>query len=108
MRLATILTPDGPTAALYQDGKYVELPGQSVRGLLARESFDAETGATHSADAVKLLPPIPDPPKILCIGLNYRDHAAESGAAIPREPVSMRRTAELVLFRFWPPGPLAR
>jgi 2-keto-4-pentenoate hydratase/2-oxohepta-3-ene-1,7-dioic acid hydratase in catechol pathway len=36
---------------------------------------------------VKLLPPIPDPPKILCIGLNYRDHAAETGAPIPRDPV---------------------
>jgi 2-keto-4-pentenoate hydratase/2-oxohepta-3-ene-1,7-dioic acid hydratase in catechol pathway len=87
MRLATILTPAGPTAALFQDGGYVELPGQTVRGLLTRASFDVKTGPTHKADAVKLLPPIPDPPKILCIGLNYRDHAAESGAAIPREPV---------------------
>nr|WP_303652729.1 fumarylacetoacetate hydrolase family protein [Paludisphaera mucosa] len=33
------------------------------------------------------MPPIPDPQKILCIGLNYRDHAIESGAAIPPEPV---------------------
>ncbi|NBO92118.1 MAG: FAA hydrolase family protein [Planctomycetia bacterium] len=87
MRLATILTPNGPTAAIYQDGAYTELPGQSVRGLLARDSFNAQTGATHAADKVKLLAPIPDPPKIICIGLNYRDHAAETGAAIPREPV---------------------
>jgi 2-keto-4-pentenoate hydratase/2-oxohepta-3-ene-1,7-dioic acid hydratase in catechol pathway len=32
-------------------------------------------------------PPIPDPEKIICIGLNYADHAAESGAKIPGEPV---------------------
>src|SRR5205823_4831180 len=38
------------------------------------------------ADAV-LLPPVPDPPKILCIGLNYRDHAKENNRAIPTEPV---------------------
>jgi 2-keto-4-pentenoate hydratase/2-oxohepta-3-ene-1,7-dioic acid hydratase in catechol pathway len=36
---------------------------------------------------VRLLPPVPDPPKIVCVGLNYRDHAAESGAPIPAEPV---------------------
>ena len=34
-----------------------------------------------------LLPPIPPPEKILCIGLNYRDHAIETGAEIPEEPV---------------------
>jgi 2-keto-4-pentenoate hydratase/2-oxohepta-3-ene-1,7-dioic acid hydratase in catechol pathway len=31
--------------------------------------------------------PVPDPRKIICIGLNYKDHARESGAAIPPEPV---------------------
>jgi 2-keto-4-pentenoate hydratase/2-oxohepta-3-ene-1,7-dioic acid hydratase in catechol pathway len=34
-----------------------------------------------------LLPPVPDPQKIICIGLNYRDHAAETNAPIPREPI---------------------
>jgi 2-keto-4-pentenoate hydratase/2-oxohepta-3-ene-1,7-dioic acid hydratase in catechol pathway len=32
-------------------------------------------------------PPIARPSKIVCIGLNYRDHAAESGMAVPAEPV---------------------
>lgn len=32
-------------------------------------------------------PPIADPSKIICIGLNYADHAAESGAKVPSEPV---------------------
>ena len=35
----------------------------------------------------RLLPPVPDPRKIICIGLNYRDHAAESGVPAPPEPV---------------------
>jgi 2,4-didehydro-3-deoxy-L-rhamnonate hydrolase len=35
----------------------------------------------------RLGPPICRPSKIVCIGLNYRDHAAESGMDIPREPV---------------------
>ncbi len=34
----------------------------------------------------KLMAPIPRPPKIVCIGLNYRDHAIETGMAIPETP----------------------
>ena len=43
--------------------------------------------APRVADSVRLGPPIRRPSKIVCIGLNYRDHAAESGNAIPSEPV---------------------
>src|SRR5690242_20248014 len=43
-----------------------------------REQLDAGT--------VTLCAPIPRPPKIICIGLNYRDHAAESKLAIPETP----------------------
>jgi 2-keto-4-pentenoate hydratase/2-oxohepta-3-ene-1,7-dioic acid hydratase in catechol pathway len=39
------------------------------------------------------LPPIPDPSKVICLGLNYRDHAAESGAPIPKEPVVFSKFA---------------
>src|SRR5258708_2611670 len=35
----------------------------------------------------RLGPPVTRPSKIVCIGLNYRDHAAETGAKIPIEPV---------------------
>ena len=48
---------------------------------------------THSSrpsrvpSTIRLGPPICRPSKIVCIGLNYRDHAAETGAAIPKEPV---------------------
>jgi 2-keto-4-pentenoate hydratase/2-oxohepta-3-ene-1,7-dioic acid hydratase in catechol pathway len=35
---------------------------------------------------VELLPPLPDPDKIICIGLNYRSHAAEAGIDPPEEP----------------------
>ena len=46
--------------------------------------------APHSPivpDGVRLGPPIARPSKIVCIGLNFRDHAAETNAAIPTEPV---------------------
>jgi 2-keto-4-pentenoate hydratase/2-oxohepta-3-ene-1,7-dioic acid hydratase in catechol pathway len=37
--------------------------------------------------AASLLAPIASPPKILCLGLNYRDHATETNARIPDEPI---------------------
>jgi 2-keto-4-pentenoate hydratase/2-oxohepta-3-ene-1,7-dioic acid hydratase in catechol pathway len=57
-------------------------------GLKAAEEVSKRASAVkHDAAGVKLLPPIPDPHKIVCLGLNYRDHALETGAPIPKEPV---------------------
>jgi 2-keto-4-pentenoate hydratase/2-oxohepta-3-ene-1,7-dioic acid hydratase in catechol pathway len=47
----------------------------------------ANTGETVPASAAKLLAPIARPGKVLCIGLNYRDHAAESGMDVPTSPI---------------------
>jgi 2-keto-4-pentenoate hydratase/2-oxohepta-3-ene-1,7-dioic acid hydratase in catechol pathway len=45
----------------------------------------------------RLGPPVTRPGKIVCIGLNYRDHAAETGAALPPEPIIfMKATNTLV------------
>lgn len=41
-------------------------------------------------------PPLSRVGKIVCIGLNYRDHAAETGAEIPTEPILFLKTAETV------------
>lgn len=42
-------------------------------------------------------PPIPRPGKIVCIGLNYTDHAAETGAAVPTEPVVFLKAPNTVI-----------
>jgi 2-keto-4-pentenoate hydratase/2-oxohepta-3-ene-1,7-dioic acid hydratase in catechol pathway len=42
-------------------------------------------------------PPLADIGKIVCIGLNYRDHAAETGAAIPVEPIVFLKTPDTVI-----------
>jgi 2-keto-4-pentenoate hydratase/2-oxohepta-3-ene-1,7-dioic acid hydratase in catechol pathway len=102
MRLATIQTSAGPRAALLHDKTYFDLHATnpqlpaSLRAILegGPSLLQAVAVVPHTPNAarypegsVKLLPPIPDPQKIICVGLNYRDHAAESGAAIPKEPV---------------------
>lgn len=46
-----------------------------------------EKDCTVVAESVRLGPPLQRPSKIVCVGLNYAKHAAESGMAIPEEPV---------------------
>ena len=41
---------------------------------------------SHPANTVRLHAPINDPGKFICIGLNYKDHAAETGSPVPKEP----------------------
>jgi 2-keto-4-pentenoate hydratase/2-oxohepta-3-ene-1,7-dioic acid hydratase in catechol pathway len=102
MRLATIQGEGGPRAVLVQGEQYVDLQAADpnlpagVRQLLAAGP-DALRAAERAAGragvrkaplaGARLMAPVPDPPKIICLGLNYSDHAAESGAAIPKEPI---------------------
>ena len=73
-----------------------------VRGFSGGETLDAvlgatPTGPTLSMNELQLLPVVPRPGKIICIGLNYRDHAIEGGNPIPDYPaVFMRGTTSLV------------
>lgn len=53
--------------------------------------------ATISMEDVTILPPVPSPPKIVCLGLNYRDHAEEQGAEIPNEPVIFMKPRTAVI-----------
>jgi 2,4-didehydro-3-deoxy-L-rhamnonate hydrolase len=67
-------------------------------GLARLARWVASDGASAPAvgDDVRLGPPVARPGKIVCIGLNFRDHAAETGAALPKEPVVfMKATSAL-------------
>ncbi len=101
MRLATLNTPQGPHAAVQVGDSYVDLVATdakfpaSVRDLLANPALLKEAeAAAKSPTAVKvpvagakLHAPVHNPQKVVCVGLNYRDHAIESKMAIPKEPV---------------------
>jgi 2-keto-4-pentenoate hydratase/2-oxohepta-3-ene-1,7-dioic acid hydratase in catechol pathway len=53
--------------------------------------------STVDLNAVRLLPPVPAPPKILCVGLNYDDHLQESGLKKPTYPeIFARFTTSLI------------
>src|SRR6266699_3610922 len=58
-------------------------------GLARLARWGARAGAAAPAlpDGTRLGPPLSRPSKIVCIGLNYRDHARETGQEVPKEPV---------------------
>lgn len=59
-------------------------------------------GTATRVDPERLEAPVPRPPQVFGIGLNYRDHAAEAGLAIPEEPVVFTKFPSSVT------GPFAR
>ena len=59
------------------------------RGLLGAPEIDLAS--------VAVLPPLPAPPKIICIGLNYADHSAESGFKTPDYPSVFGRFASSLI-----------
>jgi 2-keto-4-pentenoate hydratase/2-oxohepta-3-ene-1,7-dioic acid hydratase in catechol pathway len=53
--------------------------------------------ASGSVNEVAVLAPIPKPGKIVCLGLNYRDHAAEQGKDVPDEPVIFMKPCTAII-----------
>jgi 2-keto-4-pentenoate hydratase/2-oxohepta-3-ene-1,7-dioic acid hydratase in catechol pathway len=60
---------------------------QEARELFGNATEREITRASASVKDLVMLAPIPKPGKIICLGLNYRDHAAEQGKEVPDEPV---------------------
>jgi 2-keto-4-pentenoate hydratase/2-oxohepta-3-ene-1,7-dioic acid hydratase in catechol pathway len=79
------------------------LPG-SLRAILEQERLDAvrrlavepPAGAVLPLPEVRLGPPIPNPAKIICLGLNYADHAAEGKRPVPEAPLLFAKSPTAV------------
>jgi 2-keto-4-pentenoate hydratase/2-oxohepta-3-ene-1,7-dioic acid hydratase in catechol pathway len=61
------------------------------------EKEKAKAAIRLSKSNIKLLAPVKLPPKIICLGLNYRDHAAEQNAPLPQEPVIFMKPRTAVI-----------
>jgi len=105
MRLVTFDKGGHPTSGVRKDDAVVDLsiaapdlPGDWP-AIFAAGALDRVAEAVAGAGPEALVPaaeatlmvPIPRPPKILCIGLNYRHHAEETGMAIPDYPIVFTR-----------------
>jgi 2-keto-4-pentenoate hydratase/2-oxohepta-3-ene-1,7-dioic acid hydratase in catechol pathway len=62
-------------------------------GQLAEAATFLHERADHALAGLTLLPVIPDPDKIICVGLNYHDHIAETGRTVTEKPVLFPRFA---------------
>jgi acylpyruvate hydrolase len=90
MRLATIRTAEGTSAARLDGGRLLLLGSPDVGALLARADRDAAIGETTGAEVAveeaDFAPLVPRPSAIICVGLNYRGHIRETGAETPTYP----------------------
>jgi 2-keto-4-pentenoate hydratase/2-oxohepta-3-ene-1,7-dioic acid hydratase in catechol pathway len=100
MRLVTFRRPGKePEAGAIVRDQVVSLSGAGFPHMLAVLSAGPEgkakienwnyqppEDASFALDSVQLLAPIPRPPKLICVGLNYRDHAQETKMEIPKVP----------------------
>jgi 2-keto-4-pentenoate hydratase/2-oxohepta-3-ene-1,7-dioic acid hydratase in catechol pathway len=71
--------------------------GVSARGRIGEWVLKPPASEVTPLASVKLLAPIPRPPKIICVGLNYRDHAIESNMEIPKVPTMFSKYATAVI-----------
>jgi 2-keto-4-pentenoate hydratase/2-oxohepta-3-ene-1,7-dioic acid hydratase in catechol pathway len=76
----------GLRAAGFADLLSVIAGGDDALDRVRRQVRAPQLGPAVGLESVKVRAPLPRPPKIICIGLNYRDHAAEAKMAIPDVP----------------------
>ncbi len=90
--------------AALKDGKLFSSPNSSSHqdltallaaggGALATAHQEMLAGEEIDAASIEYLPPFAAPEKIICVGLNYKDHAAESGFQAPSYPALFSRFA---------------
>jgi len=94
MKLASYIADGKPAFGVVKDGGVVTVKGRfaTLKDLIAAGAYDevrrAAEGAKpdHDLKGLKFLPTITNPGKILCVGINYRSHAAEHGHAAAEKP----------------------
>jgi 2-keto-4-pentenoate hydratase/2-oxohepta-3-ene-1,7-dioic acid hydratase in catechol pathway len=103
------IDPDGAARTGFLEGdEVIAVPGDEGRvaletvllngdGSLSRLRASAIRGRRHTFDGLRLLAPLTQPPKVLGVGLNYPEHAAESAMEAPTEPVFFAKLASTII-----------
>ena len=78
-------------------GSHVQPVAGGMLSICAAGRANPEAVSPIGLSEVKLLAPIPRPPKFICVGLNYRDHAAESKMEIPPVPTIFNKFTNVVI-----------
>ncbi len=101
MRLATIRAAGG-TAAVRIDGDRAVETGHPDVGALLREPgwralAEAADGQTHDRAGLDFAPVVPQPRKIICVGVNYAAHVKEMGRELPQYPTLFAKFSEALI-----------
>jgi acylpyruvate hydrolase len=96
VKFATIRTGDGTRAARVEGDTLVELDAPDVGALLAAGNV-RETGATRGVATADFAPVVTNPGKIICQGLNYRNHILEMGHELPSHPTLFAKFREALI-----------
>ena len=85
--------------ALAEDGSITDLSAlyKDELAVIAAGLKQSPHGPRHQAGSFRLHAPLANPPRLFAIGLNYRDHAKESGMAIPTTPVVFFKMATAII-----------
>ncbi len=90
MKLGTVRTETGTAAALIDDETVAILgyrdAADALRAAPLSALGQARTGIELGLNDVAFAPLVPNPSKIICVGLNYRDHVEEMGREVPDAP----------------------
>lgn len=73
------------------------IEGDQVRDAGITPWEPAEGAVVGSVDSVAIVAPVPAPAKVVCVGRNYAEHAAETGSAVPTEPQLFAKWANAVV-----------
>lgn len=102
MRLATLVTPRGLRLHVKARSGYVDIADATgdprfatLLGLLDANAMDAARGLVDQdgtePDPAQFGPAVPEPRRVLCLGVNYREHAIEGGREVPTWPEAFVR-----------------
>ncbi|MFI5611652.1 fumarylacetoacetate hydrolase family protein [Amycolatopsis sp. NPDC051903] len=100
MKLATIRLGGTTTAVRVEGGTAIETGFADVGALLREgglEAAAAADGARHELAGADLAPVVPGPGKIVCVGLNYRNHILEMGRELPEFPTLFAKYPEALI-----------
>jgi 2-keto-4-pentenoate hydratase/2-oxohepta-3-ene-1,7-dioic acid hydratase in catechol pathway len=85
-----------PEAGIVSGDRVTGLGRDMLSVIASGRPADSE-GPSYELSTVRLLAPIPRPPKFICVGLNYRDHAREAGLEIPSVPTIFSKFSNVVI-----------
>jgi 2-keto-4-pentenoate hydratase/2-oxohepta-3-ene-1,7-dioic acid hydratase in catechol pathway len=87
----------GLAGAGFADMLSVVASGPEERAKIENFVQNPPPDAMAPLSSIRLLAPVPRPPKLICVGLNYRDHAAEARQEIPKIPTIFAKFSNVVI-----------